>query len=83
MHCTHGVQSVSNVLSKFFVREESHMGRDHGTELIVEIPECDVLTSNLTPGARYETDRDGALTTWPCLPWEISNACNNELRTCA
>ncbi|GBN13488.1 hypothetical protein AVEN_208215-1 [Araneus ventricosus] len=54
------------IVALFFIRGRSHMGRGQRNKLVVEAPECDVLTVNLTQGtcepAPYS---DGALTTWP------------------
>ncbi|GBN54171.1 hypothetical protein AVEN_2978-1 [Araneus ventricosus] len=50
--------------SKFFIRGKSHLGRDRGNTLVVQVPDCDVLTSNLTPGGTCELApyRDRAFT---------------------
>ncbi|GBN39442.1 hypothetical protein AVEN_180479-1 [Araneus ventricosus] len=57
---------TTGLLSEFFVREKSYMGRDQRNNLVVDIPECDGLTGNLTPGGTYEPTsyHDGAPKTW-------------------
>ncbi|GBN61897.1 hypothetical protein AVEN_24504-1 [Araneus ventricosus] len=43
-------------LSQFFIRGKSHMGRDQGNNLVVEVSECDVLTGNLMPRGACEME---------------------------
>ncbi|GBM56560.1 hypothetical protein AVEN_167189-1, partial [Araneus ventricosus] len=53
--CTSSELENRCTLSKSFIRGENHMGRDQGNKLVMEVPECDVLTGNLIPRETCES----------------------------
>ncbi|GBM03903.1 hypothetical protein AVEN_185402-1 [Araneus ventricosus] len=57
------------------------MERNQGNKLVVEIPECDSLTGNMTPTGTTELVpyRIGAPTTGPSPRLKVFNTCNHEL----
>ncbi|GBM18394.1 hypothetical protein AVEN_72737-1 [Araneus ventricosus] len=52
--CTFSELENRCLLSKFFIREKSCMGRDQGDGLLLELLEYDVLTGRLIPGGTCE-----------------------------
>ncbi|GBN63470.1 hypothetical protein AVEN_262832-1 [Araneus ventricosus] len=76
---------LENRCAKFFIHGKSHMERHKVNKVVVDAPECDVLTGNLTPGETCGPThyRNGAPTTWPSQWPKVSNACSLRLSACA
>ncbi|GBL89611.1 hypothetical protein AVEN_104582-1 [Araneus ventricosus] len=48
--------------------KKSHMGRDQGSKLVMEVPKCVVLTGNLTPEGTCEPSSHRDAASLPSLP---------------
>ncbi|GBO17389.1 hypothetical protein AVEN_255963-1 [Araneus ventricosus] len=68
-------------LNKFLIRgqEKNYLERDQENKLILEVPDCDVLTDKLTTGGTWDPAPYPPPMPWLFTRWEILNACNHEL----
>ncbi|GBN39732.1 hypothetical protein AVEN_23051-1 [Araneus ventricosus] len=68
-------------LNKFLIRgqEKNYLERDQENKLILEVPDCDVLTGKLTPGRTWDPVPYPPPMPWLFIRWEVLNACNHEL----
>ncbi|GBM03586.1 hypothetical protein AVEN_203162-1 [Araneus ventricosus] len=72
-------------LRQYFLLGKSRMEKNQGDELVVKVPEWDVLTGNLIPEEICEAApyRDGARTTWTSLRQKVLDSSNHDLLVCS